>query len=87
MSKPMIAIKPHRYAGRMYAVGDRYSVQGEDHRKLYKALGWAADAPPPEPYRAKLFAAPFKAAEADAKPKRTYMTRRLLAGDSAKTSE
>lgn len=37
----LVAIKTHRYAGKLRKVGDTYRVNGKSDAKLMTALGWA----------------------------------------------
>lgn len=86
----MIALKKHHYAGSTRQQGDTYTVPGEDHRRLMKALGNADDAPPPEPAKAAPTVRAYKTAatvaaneEVVPKPRSAYMTRRMRAEEAA----
>ena len=55
MAIQMIALKPHRYAGKALRPGDEFFVGGNTQARLLTALGRAAICPPlaPDPAPAK----------------------------------
>jgi hypothetical protein len=69
MAVQMIALKPHRYAGKALVAGDEFLVGGNTAARLLTALGRAAVCPPIAPAQ-ETVPAESPAEDVEAKPKR-----------------